>query len=182
LYKDYQPSGCEGLQGEYVFYNLGQVMEEIQLLLDAEYLFDWNPLVHLRKYFPDFKWQSHARPTEKYREIICGADYIWRSGGRGFGSGSRKYITATERGVAEHRRICFSPKSFEATPLYPWPLHPFWVTETQALILVPTDKEITLWGSVNAVTRKLVRKESPDESIHEAEDILATRGIVPSLH
>lgn len=180
LYNDGPAIGSEEerMGVEDTFYNLGEVMEEIQQLLDAAYLLDSNPLMHLRKYFPEFNWQSHSSPTEKYKDIIRGADYVWRVECNGIGGGFGKYVTATERSKTGRRRICYSAKKFESDPLLPWPVDPKWIADTEALILVPTDNEITMLGSLNGETRELKREWSQNGGIWEAEDILATRGIL----
>ncbi|GEM_PF-4003449 len=142
LYNDSPATGSEEerVGAEDTFYNLGQVMEEIQKMLEADYLLDSNPLAHLRKYFPKFVWESHSSPTERYKDIIRGADYIWHVSCDGIGGGLSKYVTATERGNTSRRRICYCPNKFEDTPLMVWPIDPNWVKETEALILVPTDR------------------------------------------
>lgn len=180
LYNDGPAIGSEEeLSGvEDTFYNLGEVMEEIQQLLDADYLFNSNPLMHLRKYFLEFNWQSHPSPTKKYKDIIRRADYVWRVRCDGIGGGFSKYVTATERGSTGYRRICYSSKRFESDPMLPWSMDPNWVAETEALILVPTDNEITILGSVNGEIRELKREWSQNGGVHEAKDILASRGIL----
>lgn len=180
LYNDGPSIGSEEerMGADDTFYNLGEVMEEIQKMLEADYLLDSNPLAHLRKYLPEFVWQSHASPTEKYKDVIRGADYIWHIDCNGIGGGFGKYVTATERGSAGHRRICYATKKFVDMPLEAWPVDPNWVRETEALILVPTEHEITMFSSVNGEFRELKREWSPSGGIHEAEDILASRGIL----
>lgn len=94
--------------------SLGMAMEDFFQYIRACYFVDTNPLSHLRKYCPDFKWEFHESLREEKIPIALGSvDYIWT------GMGSDTYITATQIGRENPRVLCYRPKKeyYEADKL-----------------------------------------------------------------
>jgi hypothetical protein len=85
--------------------SLGMAMEDFFQYIRACYFIDANPLPHLRKYCPKFKWEFHRDVSLEKIPIVFGSvDYIWT------GEDFDTYITATQIGRNSPRVLCYHPK------------------------------------------------------------------------
>ena len=89
---------------------LWQVMEDIYQYIKHVFNMNDNPLRHLRKCFPDFKWEFHkVAGLEKLAPIIANADYIWSTYEDIFFS--EGIITAIETGRSNPRAFLYRHES-----------------------------------------------------------------------
>jgi hypothetical protein len=90
--------------------NMQTVSKEIMNLIHASYWMRNDPLPHLRRYFPDLKWEFISPKGEDgILEAIKSADYVWPDEHTGdFSTGmivaSRKKMLGVQR-----FRYCFAP-------------------------------------------------------------------------
>ena len=86
---------------------IGHVLGDIYKYIFHAYNMDDNPLRHLRKYFPRFKWEYHqpADMRELFR-IVTTSDYVWLERGPS-SSWQDCIITAQQKGRKKPRVLCY---------------------------------------------------------------------------
>ncbi|OGZ57152.1 MAG: hypothetical protein A3G60_00940 [Candidatus Ryanbacteria bacterium RIFCSPLOWO2_12_FULL_47_9c] len=97
---------------------IGKTMERIQDLLTSCYEFDFSPLGHLRKYFPEFEWkfidyfhEPELSPERTLSAAITSADYLWTVFNDTFVVATRKSITGKPHRICWERKEGLSPDS-----------------------------------------------------------------------
>jgi len=105
--------------------HLGNVMYDIMGYIHHGYEMNDNPLEHLRRTFPRFKWNSHeVNGEEALVRIVLKADYVW--GVDLNDDWSSGLITAKQVGRQVARKICLWPVYKDGTPKYLfWPVKKF---------------------------------------------------------
>jgi hypothetical protein len=106
--------------------DIGHVMADVQDYLDCSYGMNDNPLRHLRRYFPKFRWEYHeitgdaAFERERYLfKIVSSTDYIWATDNLHWNG----IVTARQIGRHEKPRcLCYNDYNY----------CPYWPTDINA--------------------------------------------------
>jgi hypothetical protein len=99
--------------------HLGFVMTDAGQFIEHCYDMDYNPLPHLRSYFPGFEWAYHIPSnTAELGKIVVAIDYVWSVSPVEWSFG---IVTALRKRMdGPPRMICFIPASPEGGDEEAW--------------------------------------------------------------
>lgn len=100
---------------------LGTTLQDICDYIEQCLQFSDNPLIHLRRYFPNYLWSFHKPETkEEVAKIVSVVDYALPDS-TGFTDWSMGVFTATHKNCLFRKKICFCTVSDHGPNLDCWP-------------------------------------------------------------